>query len=108
MLNERVIKLRIYEVLDTKEMLRCEFIENYHVLYEKIELRDYEIKDDCLLEKGCTIQKYITIFKGSSFSSLMKIKAYPIQVVDIIEIRKMVANDFPELFKNVQFSPKAV
>jgi hypothetical protein len=70
MLNERVIKLRIYEVLDTKEMLRCEFIENYHVLYEKIELRDYEIKDDCLLEKGCTIQKYITIFKGSSFSSL--------------------------------------
>jgi hypothetical protein len=38
----------------------------------------------------------------------MKIKAYPIQVVDIIEIRKMVANDFPELFKNVQFSRKAV
>jgi hypothetical protein len=103
-----MIKLTIYEVIQTKEMLCGEFIENYHVIYEEIENKHYEVKHNCLIEKSRIVQKYITIFRGNSYSTLQKIKAYSIEKMDIAAIRELIANDFPELFKDGQFTRKAV
>lgn len=100
--------MTIYEVIQTKEVLFGEFIENYHVIYEEIESRDYEVKHNCLIEKSRIVQKYITIFRGNPYSTLQKIKAYSIEKMDIADIRKFIANDFPELFKDGQFTRKAV
>lgn len=100
--------MTIYEVIQTKEVLCGEFIENYHVIYEEIEHKDYEVKHNCLIEKSRIIQKYITIFRGNSYSTLQKIKGYSIEKVDIADIRELIANDYPELFKDVQFTRKAV
>ncbi|MBT2641940.1 hypothetical protein J7I80_06870 [Bacillus sp. ISL-41] len=100
--------MKIYEVIQTKEVLCGEFIENYHVIYEEIESRDYEDKHNCLIEKSSIVQKYITIFRGNSCSTLQKIKAYSIEKLDIAKIRKIIANDYPELFKDVQFTCRAV
>lgn len=101
-------KLTIYEVIETKEMLAGEFLENYFVLYEEVENKDYEVSNNLYFEKSRIVKKYITIFKGSSYSSLQKIKSYPIEKMNTTEIRELISNDYPELFKNVQFSRKAV
>jgi hypothetical protein len=101
--------MNIYEVIETEEMLRCEIIENYYVVYEKIEAKEYRTDhNNNLVEKGCSIEKTITIFKGSSYSTLQKVHSYPIDGLDLNKIRGVLLHDYPELFKGMKQTQKAV
>lgn len=101
-------KLRVHEVIDTKEMLPGEFIENYFVIYEEVENKQFDIRNNYFFVKDCFVQKNITLFKGNSYSTLQKIKAYPIDSMDERAIRETILKDFPSLFRNVQITRKAM
>ncbi|MGM0901173.1 MAG: hypothetical protein ACQEXB_08745 [Bacillota bacterium] len=87
------------EIIETEEMLRCEIIENYYVVYEKTESKEYRVEHGSFFEKGCSIEKTVTIYKGSSQSTLQKVYSYTVDFVDQSEIRDVILQDYPELFK---------
>lgn len=103
-----MIELKIYEVVYTKEMLRGELIENMYAVYEETECKIYKKEDGNLVEKNCRIQKHLTIFKGNSYSSLIRIKTYQIEDEKIKDLREMIMKDFPALFKDRLYSRRAV
>lgn len=101
-------KLKVHEVIDTKELLPGEFIENYFVIYEEVENKQFDIKNNYFFVTDCIVQKNITLFKGNSYSTLQKIKVYPIDRMDERAIRETIFKDFPLLFINVPFTSKAM
>jgi len=100
--------MKIIEVIETKEMLRCEIIENYYVVYEKTETREYKMDNSLLVEKGSSIENTVSIFKGSSQSTLQKVQSYTVNCVDQSEIRDIILQEFPELFKTAKLTRQAV
>lgn len=100
--------MKIYEVIYAKEMLRGELVENMYAVYEETECKVYKKEDGNLVEKKCTIQKHLTIFNGNSYSSLLRIKTYQIKDEGIKDLREMIMNDFPALFKDRLYSRRAV
>ncbi|WP_404328257.1 hypothetical protein [Mesobacillus maritimus] len=100
--------MKKYEVIESEEMLRCEIIENYYVVYEKTESMEYRVEHDTFFEKGCSIEKTVTIYKGSSQSTLQKVHSYTVDFVDQSGIRDVILQDYPELFKGMNQTKKAV
>jgi hypothetical protein len=96
------------EVIETKEMLRCEIIENYYVVYEKTETREYRMEDYSMVEKGSCIRNSVSIFKGSSHSTLQKVRSYTVNCVDQNELRDVILQEYPEIFKTVKLAKQAV
>ncbi|MEH7886410.1 hypothetical protein V7654_19090 [Bacillus sp. JJ1609] len=101
-------KVKVLEVIDTKEMLPGEFIDNYFVIYEEIENKQFDVNNNYYFVKDHFVEKNITLFKGSTYSTLRKIKVYPIKSMDVRLIRETIFKDFPSLFKKIQFTSKAV
>jgi len=100
--------VKVLEVIDTKEMFPGEFIDNYFVIYEEIENKQFDVNNNYYFVKDHFVEKNITLFKGSSFSTLRKIKVYPIKSMDVRLIRETIFKDFPLLFKKIQCTSKAV
>lgn len=100
--------MRVHEVIDTKEVLPGEFIENFLVIYEEVENKQIDIRNNYFIVKDRFIQKSITLFRGSTYSTLQKIKAYPIDCMDERTIRETILKDYPSLFKEDQLTNKAV
>lgn len=100
--------MKKYEVIETEEMLRCELIENYHVVYEKTESKEYRVEHGSLVEMGSYIDKTVTIFKGSSHSTLQKVHSYSVNGIDLNKIRTVILQDYPELFKGLKQTKQAV
>jgi len=100
--------MKVHEVIDTKEVLPGEFIDNFFVIYEEVENKQIDIMNNFFLEKNRFIQKSITLFKGSTYSTLQKIKAYPIDCMDERAIREAILKDYPSLFKKGEYTSKAV
>ncbi|MBY0096213.1 hypothetical protein [Mesobacillus maritimus] len=96
------------EVIETKEMLRCEIIENYYVVYEKTETREYRIDHSSLVDVGSSIENTVSIFKGGSQSTLQKVQTYTVNCVDQSEIRDVILQEYPNLFKTAKLARQAV
>lgn len=94
--------MKVYEVIETKEMFCGEIMEDYYIIYEQTENKVFENKDNYLFQKESFVVRTINVYKGNSNSTLQKVKTYPIK--DIGNIRKIIVNDFPGLFKKVQFA----
>jgi len=106
--KENDIKMKKYEVIETKEMLRCEMIDNYFALYEKTECKEFGIVNNTVVEKGCSLEKTVTILKGNDESTLQIVKSYSVKAPDLSEIRDKIIQDYPELFKKVNLTKQAV
>lgn len=100
--------MKVHEVIDTKEMLPGEFIDNYFVIYEEIVNKQFDINNDYFFVRDHFVEKNITLFKGCPYSTLRKIKVYPIESMDEIAIRETIFKDFSSLFKRIQCTSKAV
>ncbi|CAM3584993.1 hypothetical protein GCM10009865_30140 [Aeromicrobium ponti] len=94
--------MKVHEVIETKEMFCGEIMEDYYIIYEQIENMVFENKDNYLFQKESFVVRTINVYKGNSNSTLQKVKTYPIK--DVRNIRKIIVNDFPGLFKKVQFA----
>ncbi|MFC0562297.1 hypothetical protein [Halalkalibacter alkalisediminis] len=88
----------VNELIATKEIYAGEVVENYYVIYEETRSKDFVLKNNFFLEKSSFIEKVISIFKGDSFSTLQKIKAYPIENITIESMKEIIGKDLPELF----------
>lgn len=101
--------MKISEVIVTKEMLRCELIDNYHVIYEETEIQEYtKSENNFLVEKTRSVERTITILKGNTQSTLQRVKTYRTECKNSRDIRNIIFTDFPELFKTSQISKQAV
>lgn len=100
--------MKKYEVIKTKEMLRCEMVDNYFALYEETECKEFRLVNNTVVEKGCSLEKTVTILKGNDESSLQKVKSYSVKAPDLSEIRDKLIQDYPELFKKVKLTKQAV
>jgi hypothetical protein len=107
-MERRMNKVKVHEVIDTKEMLPGEFIDHYFAIYEEIENKQFDVNNNHYYVKDHFVEKNITLFKGSSYSTLRKIKVYPVKSMDVRSIREMILKDFPSLFKKIQCTSKAV
>jgi hypothetical protein len=96
------MKLKIYEVIETKEMLRCELIENYYAVYEETEIQEFLHDNSHLIEKETLLEKSVTLFRGNSHSTLQKVKSYNILSYALEDIGKLIYKDFPEVFKPIE------
>jgi hypothetical protein len=96
------MKLKIYEVIETKEMLRCELIENYYAVYEETEIKEFNLDNSILIEKDTLFEKSVTLFKGNSHSTLQKVKTYNVRSHALENIGKLIYKDYPEVFKPIQ------
>ena len=107
-MERRMNKVKVHEVIDTKEMLPGEFIDNYFAIYEEIENKQFDVSNNYYYVKNHFVEKNITLFEGSSHSTLRKIKVYPVKNMDVRAIRETILKDFPSLFKKIQCISKAV
>lgn len=89
--------MKVYEVIETKEMFRGEIIEDYCIYYEQTETKVFAAKDQFLFQKESFVVSTVNVYKGNAGSSLQKVKVYSIE--DIMDIRQTILNDFPHLFK---------
>ncbi|WP_227935436.1 hypothetical protein [Alkalihalobacillus deserti] len=88
----------VNELIETKEIYTGEVAENYYVIYEETVSKDFVLKNNYLLEKSSIIEKAINILKGDTFSTLQKVKAYPIENLAIESMKDIIEKDYPELF----------
>ncbi|WP_156183177.1 hypothetical protein [Mesobacillus campisalis] len=95
------MKLKIYEVIHTKEMLRCELLEGYYAIYQETESREFELDNNVLIQKDILLEKTVTLFKGNAQSTLQKIKSYPVAAPEGRRMEEILFKDFPEIFKHI-------
>ncbi|SEM21436.1 hypothetical protein SAMN05192533_101444 [Mesobacillus persicus] len=101
--------MKIFEVLVSKEMLRCELIESYHVIYEETEMTEFTNNEhDFLVEKKRFVERTLTILKGNTQSTLQRVKTYRTECKNARDIRTIIYNDYPEIFKTIQIAKQAV
>lgn len=100
--------MKKYEVIKTEELLRCEMVDNYFALYEETECKEFGIVDNTVVEKGCSLEKTVTILKGNDESTLQLVKSYSVKTQDLSEIRDKLIEDYPDLFKKVNLTKQAV
>ncbi|GAE35540.1 hypothetical protein [Halalkalibacter akibai] len=91
----------VNELIETKEMFTGEIADNFYVVYEETLNKDFVLKNNVCLEKDRFVEKVIYIFKGDSCSSLQKIKAYPVESLQVEKIKELIVHDLPELFNKV-------
>ena len=98
----------VNELILTKEIFTNEVAENYYVVYAETLNKDIVLNNNGFLEKSRFIEKEITIFKGDSFSSLQKVKAYPLEHRAIESMREIIVSDLPELFTRAELESCSV
>ncbi|PWW27010.1 hypothetical protein [Cytobacillus oceanisediminis] len=96
--------MKVYEVIETKEMFHGEVIEDYYIIYEQTENKIFANRNNHLFQQERFVEKTVNVFKGNPHSTLKKIKAYPIHRLALGDIRETIGKDFPGLFKNLNRS----
>lgn len=102
------MKVKTYEVIEAKEVLCGEFIEDYYAIYEETLIKNFEMKFNYLNTKDCFIEKNITIYKASPYASIQRIKTYPIEKLNIEDVHNRILIDFPGLLNNAPVTSRAV
>ncbi|MCS0789319.1 hypothetical protein NX021_14295 [Cytobacillus firmus] len=97
--------MKVYEVIEAQEMFLGEIIEGYYIIYEQMENKVFENRNNHLFQQERFLEETVNVLKGNPRSTLKKVKAYPIRHLGFGDIRETIRNDFPDLFKKLNRSP---
>lgn len=91
--------MKVYEIVETREMLINETKNNYFVIYEETVVKDIQIDKKQIIEGTKVMEKTIKILKGELNSTLQKVTLFSINDENSTtdNILKIIKNNCPEV-----------